>query len=85
METNNTLSTTAANVRDGITSPEMWANFSELGVKYGLNVIAVILILIIGFWLAGSVNKLIVRIGEKNEKLDNTLFKFLGSVARYVV
>ena len=66
-------------------TPERWGQFAEMGVGYGLNILAVILILIIGFWIAGMVSKMIMRVGEANEKLDNTLFKFLASLARYAI
>ncbi|MFC7291407.1 mechanosensitive ion channel family protein [Hirschia litorea] len=49
------------------------------------NILLAIVILIIGSWIAGKVSKFIRGMGEKHENLDNTLFKFLGSVARYVI
>ncbi len=50
-----------------------------------LNVLLAILILIVGVWIANKVNQFICRAGEKYENLDDTLFRFLGSVGRYVV
>ena len=61
------------------------ARVSELGVQYGVNIIAVIIILIIGFWIAGVAGRMVAKIGAANERLDDTLFKFLGSLARYAV
>ena len=49
------------------------------------SILGAIAILIIGFWLAGMVQKRVRRIGERNEQLDATLFNFLGSLARYAV
>ncbi|WP_018995879.1 mechanosensitive ion channel family protein [Hirschia maritima] len=49
------------------------------------NILLAIVILIIGMWIAGAVSKFVRGLGEKHEKLDNTLFKFLGSVVRYVI
>ncbi len=49
------------------------------------NVLLAILILIIGLLAANKVNKVICKTGEKHEKLDNTLFRFLGSLGKYIV
>ncbi len=50
-----------------------------------VNILLAIVILIIGMWVAGAISKFVRGMGERHEKLDNTLFKFLGSVVRYVV
>lgn len=49
------------------------------------NVLFAILILIIGLFIANKVNKIIYKTGEKYEKLDNTLFRFLGSLGKYII
>ena len=49
------------------------------------NVLLAVLILIVGYWIAGRVGRLIVGAGERYAQLDSTLFTFLGSIARYVV
>ncbi len=49
------------------------------------SVLAALLILIIGFIIAGWVRRRIRAIGEKNPKMDITLFHFLGNTARYVI
>ncbi|MCL4150361.1 UNVERIFIED_CONTAM: hypothetical protein GTU68_041491 [Idotea baltica] len=56
-----------------------------IAIGYATNILLAILILIVGFWIAGRVRNAIVRIGARYEKLDDTLFRFLGSFARYVV
>ncbi len=68
-----------------LANPDKWAEYIQLAIPFALNILAVIVILIIGFWLAGMVQKMIIKIGESNAKLDNTLFQFLGSLARYAV
>ncbi len=50
-----------------------------------MNLLYAIIIIIAAIWLAGLVKRLISRIASKNEKLDNTLFEFLGSLARYAI
>ncbi len=54
-------------------------------IAWGSNILLAIFILLVGFWVASKANKLIVGIGSKNKHLDDTLFRFLGSVARYVI
>ena len=54
-------------------------------IAWATNILLAIIILIIGFWIASSVNKLIVGMGKKNKHLDDTLFRFLGSLARYLI
>jgi small conductance mechanosensitive channel len=49
------------------------------------NVLLAALILIIGLIIASKVNSVICRTGEKYESLDDTLFRFLGSLGKYVI
>ena len=49
------------------------------------NVVAAILILIVGFWLAGWVKRRFVKMGKKYPDVDPTLLAFGGNIARYVV
>ncbi len=59
--------------------------YLPMAVELGTNVLLAALIFIIGSWVAGRIGKIIVGIGASKESLDDTLFKFLGSVARYVI
>jgi small conductance mechanosensitive channel len=54
-------------------------------VAWATNILLAIIILIIGYWIAGRVSRGIRRTGERYEKLDDTLFRFLGNLARWVV
>ncbi|MGH1421282.1 MAG: mechanosensitive ion channel family protein [Hyphomonas sp.] len=54
-------------------------------LAWGTNILLALLILIVGLWIAGKVGNAVRKVGEKYEKLDDTLFRFLGSVAKYVV
>jgi len=54
-------------------------------ISWGTNILLAILILIVGFWIAGKVGQFIRGLGAKYENLDDTLFNFLGSLARYVI
>ena len=54
-------------------------------VAWATNILLAIIILIIGFWFAGKVSKFVIAIGAKNKHLDDTLFRFLGSIVRYLI
>lgn len=54
-------------------------------IENGLNIVMAIVIVILGFIVAGFVKKVITRIANSNAALDDTLFEFLGSLARYVI
>ena len=49
------------------------------------NVVSAIAILIIGFMIAGWLGRRVTNLGERHRHLDDTLFKFLGNIIRYVV
>ncbi|WP_417720267.1 mechanosensitive ion channel family protein [Salipiger sp.] len=49
------------------------------------NVVAAVLILLIGFFIAGWVKRRIAGISSRSARLDDTLFSFLGNMARYIV
>lgn len=50
-----------------------------------LNVIYVVIIAIAAYWLSSLVKRLVIKLGRSHEALDETLFHFLGSIARYAV
>ena len=54
-------------------------------LAWATNILLAIVILIVGFWIAGRIGKSIRNMGERNARLDDTLFRFLGSVAKYVI
>lgn len=54
-------------------------------IAWATNILLAILILLVGIWIANSVYKLIVGFSKTNQHLDDTLFRFLGSLARYVI
>ncbi|RYH01958.1 mechanosensitive ion channel [Salipiger sp. IMCC34102] len=49
------------------------------------NVLAAIVILFLGFVIAGWVGRRIESVGQKNVHLDETLFGFLGNIVRYII
>lgn len=69
---------------------EFFNNFqTEEYIPYVLdiatNILLAIAILIIGILIAAKVNQTICKTSEKHEKLDDTLFRFLGSLAKYII
>ena len=54
-------------------------------IAWATNILLAIIILLFGLWFAKNVNNFIVNIGKKYTHLDDTLFRFLGSVARYAI
>ncbi|MDX1483032.1 MAG: mechanosensitive ion channel [Alphaproteobacteria bacterium] len=52
---------------------------------YGLNVVGAIIILIVGFVVAGWAARLTSRALGKTEKIDETISRFLASLVRYAV
>ncbi|MDO6442912.1 mechanosensitive ion channel family protein [Marinobacter sp. 2_MG-2023] len=54
-------------------------------LDWATNILLALVILIIGFWVAGKAYKSVVRISASYDQLDDTLFKFFGSVVRYTI
>ena len=54
-------------------------------ISWATNILLAIVILLLGLWVANSVYRLIVSASKKNKRLDDTLFRFLGSMARYLI
>ena len=54
-------------------------------LAWATNILLAIVILLIGLWLSGKAYKLVISIGKKHERLDDTLFRFFGSIARYTI
>lgn len=61
------------------------SNYLPIVIEWATNILLAILILLVGIWIANRVYSLVVGVSKKYEKLDDTLFRFLGSVARYIV
>ena len=61
------------------------SEYLPAAIQWATNILLAALILIFGLWLAGKVYNAVYGIGKKYERLDDTLFRFFGSVARYVI
>ncbi len=49
------------------------------------DLLGVIIISIIGFWLSGWLKRRIINLGLSQPHLDDTLFTFVGNISRYVI
>jgi len=58
---------------------------ATLILDYTMNVATALLIAIAALWVAGLVRNRIIAIAKRYKHLDDTLFHFLGSLARYGV
>ena len=54
-------------------------------VSNTLNALAAILILLIGLWLSGRADRLVVRMLQRTPHVDPMLQSFFGSISRYLV
>ncbi|MGD8327092.1 MAG: mechanosensitive ion channel [Sphingomonadales bacterium] len=59
--------------------------YTPVAISMAGNVLAAIIILIIGLWIAGWAKRLIRRMLEKSGRVEPTLTSFLGSLARYLI
>jgi len=59
--------------------------YLPIAIEWMTNVLLAVVILIVGFWLANRACKFVNDIGKKYQNLDNTLFRFFGSLARYAI
>lgn len=57
----------------------------EWAIEMGTSVVSAIVILIVAFWGSGQAKRAILAAGQRYEALDDTLFGFLGSLARWVI
>ncbi|MCP5072038.1 MAG: mechanosensitive ion channel [Rhodobacteraceae bacterium] len=50
-----------------------------------MNIIYAVVIIVAAIWLSNFIKSMIINIGKRHEALDETLFHFLGSLARYAI
>lgn len=56
-----------------------------MGTDVGITILSALLVVIIGFWLAGIVERRLKALFSKMQKMDMTVGNFLASLAKYVV
>lgn len=55
------------------------------GLTFAINLVVAILILIVGFWIAGRVSRAVKKLLGKAKKVDDIVADFLGSLVRYLL
>lgn len=60
-------------------------DLGRLAQTWGMNILIAALILIVGFWVAGKARDFVRGLAKRYEKLDDTLFNFLGSMVQYAI
>ena len=57
----------------------------DVVATYGLKIVGAVIILFVGWTLAGFVHNAIMRAGRRSKHIDITLFSFVSSLAKYAV
>ena len=60
-------------------------HYIPAALDWATNIVLAIAILIFGLWVAGKASKAVTNIANTHKQLDDTLFKFFGSVVRYTI
>ena len=66
-----------------LADPTQLSALAGMAVDYSVNIVTALIIAILALWLSGIVRRRIVALAKKYKHLDDTLFSFLGSLARY--
>ncbi len=64
---------------------ETWSLIVEVITTYGIDVVGGIVILIIGFMVAGWASRTVDKLLARSPRMDETLRKFFASIVRYAV
>lgn len=66
-------------------NPDRLESMTSSGLALATNVVIAIAILLVGLWISKRVQNAIVRMGQKFAHLDETLFRFFASIARFLI
>jgi small conductance mechanosensitive channel len=64
---------------------QVWEGVQQSLTQYGLDVVAAIVILIVGVWAAGKTEKIIKKALSRTNRLDGMLVSFFSNAGRYLV
>lgn len=64
---------------------QLVAQFTDLAVKYGLDLLGAIVILIVGWIVAGWARRSVLRALDRAPRVDNTLKPFFANTLRYII
>ncbi len=62
-----------------------WDELMTQGIDLGLLILGAIVVLVIGVWLAGVVERRLSALFAKSSKIDDTVSAFLASLGKYIV
>ena len=62
-----------------------WPISPEAALSIGINVVYALAIFVVALWLSGFVKRRVVSISRAHPELDETLFAFFASLARYTI
>lgn len=66
-------------------NPDRLESMTSSGLALATNVVIAIAILLVGLWISKRVQNAIIRMGQKFAHLDETLFRFFASIARFLI
>ena len=72
-------------ILENFLNPERLESLTNSGIALGTKVLMALVILVVGLWISKRVQSLIINLSQKSPHLDDTLFKFLASIIRYVI
>lgn len=59
--------------------------YTGIVIAYGLNILYALLLLLVGFWLAGLTRRLVRNSLSRSDRIDRTVVAFLSNLVRYLV
>ncbi len=62
-----------------------WDELMTQGIDMGLLILGAFVVLVIGLWLAGFVERRLTALFAKSDRIDNTVSSFLASLGKYIV
>lgn len=66
-------------------NPDRLESMTSSGLALATNVVIAVAILLVGLWISKRVQNAIIRMGQKFAHLDETLFRFFASIARFLI
>ncbi len=70
---------------DNIDFAQLWTDYGDQVLGFGLKVIGALIVLVIGLRVAGWLGRLVRTISLQQENIDDTLGNFFGSMVRWAV
>ncbi len=62
-----------------------WEELTAQGIDLGLLILGALAVLFVGMWLAGFVERRLLKLFAKSDKIDDTVSSFMASLGKYLV